>query len=106
MPNTFGKPPLEKHPVDKWEINERLKGVCWLWGNDKEKLLEVLATADLLTTLTDLKIARSGPRAHVHFISFEEILDQEEREKRVQIAIERYKPVHQTPHLFSTDSTA
>jgi len=105
MANILRDPPLDKHPVAKWHPNEKLRGVCWLWDAN-EKLLEVLATTDVRITLREIHEVRSGPRAYVHYISFEEILDQQARDQRVQIAIERWKPIHQTPHLPRTDPTA
>jgi hypothetical protein len=95
MADIFREPPLDKYEVGKWRPKETLVGVCWLW-NATGDLLEVLATADLQITLSELEAVRSGPRTYVHSISFDVISDQQSRDQRVQFAIERYKPMHQT----------
>jgi hypothetical protein len=105
MVNVFDEPPLDRHLVGEWYPNQKLSGVCWLWDANG-KLLEVLPTADVEITVRKLDEIPGGPRRYARYISFEEIPDQQVIAQRVQIAIERWKPMHQTPHLSTADLTA
>lgn len=104
MLNLFGPPSIELYEIGKW-CPKVDAVVLHLW-NGRKAQIEVIETNDARTVLEEISQACSGPRTSARYFSFEDIPDESLRILRRQFVIERYRPLSQTRHDFTSSLRA